>query len=98
MSILADLESICTTIFDRWDGDMRSGKLLSALSGRLSPGYDPRVDRVRDALKAVDGPLEAYDAGLLGDGGGGDVEWWQDYIRAELGRAHEFYESQINGG
>lgn len=37
----------------------------------------------------------AYDAGLLSDYGGGDVEWWHDYIRAELGRAHDFYESQI---
>lgn len=39
--------------------------------------------------------LTAYDAGLLNDFGGGNVEWWQDYIRAELGRAHDFYESQI---
>lgn len=40
--------------------------------------------------------LEEYDAGLLGDYGGGNVEWWQDYIRAELGRAHEYYQSQIS--
>lgn len=40
--------------------------------------------------------LDYYDAGLLGDGGGGDVSWWQDYIRSELERAHEFYQSQID--
>lgn len=39
--------------------------------------------------------LDAYDAGLLGDGGGGNVEWWQDYIRAELDRAHSFYNQQL---
>lgn len=39
--------------------------------------------------------LHTYDAGLLSDFGGGNVEWWQDYIRAELGRAHDFYEAQI---
>lgn len=39
--------------------------------------------------------LETYDAGLLNDYGGGNVEWWQDYIRAELGRAHDFYADQI---
>ena len=39
--------------------------------------------------------LDAYDAGLLNDFGGGNVDWWQDYIRAELGRAHDFYESRI---
>jgi hypothetical protein len=40
---------------------------------------------------------ERYDAGLLGNGGGGDVEWWQNYIRHELDRAHEFYASEIEG-
>lgn len=40
--------------------------------------------------------LTAYDAGLLSDYGGGNVEWWQDYIRAELERAHEFYADQFD--
>ena len=35
--------------------------------------------------------MDQYNAGLLGDGGGGDVQWWQDYMRAELNRAHKFY-------
>lgn len=39
--------------------------------------------------------LEAYDAGLLSDYGGGNVDWWWDYLRAELGRAHDFYQSQL---
>ena len=39
--------------------------------------------------------LDCYDAGLLSDYGGGNVSWWQDYIRSELGRAHEFYQSQV---
>lgn len=40
--------------------------------------------------------LTAYDAGLLNDFGGGNVEWWMDYIRAELDRAHDFYEAQLS--
>jgi hypothetical protein len=47
------------------------------------------------AAQAEPMALEPYDAGLLSDFGGGNVEWWQDYIRAELGRAHEFYQSQV---
>jgi hypothetical protein len=39
--------------------------------------------------------LDEYDAGLLNDYGGGNVAWWQDYIRAELGRAYEHYQSQM---
>jgi hypothetical protein len=44
--------------------------------------------------KALKLALEEYDAGLLSNYGGGNVEWWQDYIRAELGRAYEHYQSQ----
>lgn len=43
---------------------------------------------------SVGGELDLYDAGLLNDFGGGNVDWWQDYIRSELGRAHDFYQSQ----
>ncbi|WP_025517567.1 hypothetical protein [Bordetella trematum] len=39
--------------------------------------------------------LNEYDAGLLSSFGGGDVDWWQDYLRAELARAHDFYQSQV---
>lgn len=39
--------------------------------------------------------LDSYDAGLLNDFGGGNVGWWQDYIRAELERAHEHYKVQV---
>jgi hypothetical protein len=39
--------------------------------------------------------LDEYDAGFLNDFGGGNVGWWQDYIRSELGSAYDFYQSQI---
>lgn len=32
-----------------------------------------------------------YDAGLLNDYGAGDVAWWQDYLRAEIGRANDHW-------
>ncbi|MCY1218258.1 hypothetical protein D9M72_302000 [compost metagenome] len=49
-----------------------------------------------DDLAPRDTPaLDEYDAGLLSSAGGGDVDWWQDYLRAELERAHEFYQSQL---
>lgn len=42
-------EKICDEIFERWDKDQRSGKLLSALSGRITH-YRADVDAVRVAL------------------------------------------------
>jgi hypothetical protein len=39
--------------------------------------------------------LEAYDPCSLNDFGGGNVAWWHDYLRAELERAHDFYQSQV---
>jgi len=68
--------------------------------------YDSKLplwlrDRVRDCLSSTSDDaeeleLEEYDAGLLGYFGGGDVEWWQDYIRDLLGRAHDHYQSQVS--
>lgn len=42
---------------------------------------------------AVD--LDTYDAGLLGGDEWATVEWWHDYMRSELARAHEFYADQF---
>lgn len=41
--------------------------------------------------------LQEYDAGLINDFGGGNVGWWQDYIRAELERAYCHYQEQADG-
>lgn len=49
--LLEDLNSVCNDIFARWDADQRSGKLLIALAGDLE-NYDPRVTRIRDALRS----------------------------------------------
>lgn len=51
-TVLADMNAIATDIFDRWDEDMRSGKLLAALAGRIE-NYDPRVTRIRAVLAAA---------------------------------------------
>jgi hypothetical protein len=37
-----------------------------------------------------------YDAGLLNDWGGGNVDWWQDYLRAEIGRANDHWRAQMD--
>ena len=36
-----------------------------------------------------------YDPGLLNDYGGGNVDWWWDYIRAEINRCNEYWRSQL---
>lgn len=40
--------------------------------------------------------LEEYDAGFLGGDQSSSVGWWHDYIRAELDRAYEYYQDQVN--
>lgn len=66
--------------------------------GRRKPRSKASKQAKRPPAQAVDLglQLDRYDAGLLGNGGGGDVNWWQDYIRAELDRAHEFYQDQAD--
>lgn len=46
---LEKLEAICAEIYERWDKDQRSGKLLAALAGKL-PNYRQDVTDVRQAL------------------------------------------------
>ena len=36
-----------------------------------------------------------YDIGLIGDYGGGNVEWWQDYLREEVARCNNYWVSQL---
>lgn len=38
--------------------------------------------------------FDEYDSGLLNNFGGGNFEWWWDYIRSEVGRANERGKSQ----
>lgn len=40
--------------------------------------------------------MQRYDAGLLGDGGGGNVEWWQDYLRVEIERCNDFHQAALS--
>jgi hypothetical protein len=46
------------------------------------------------AERAKLGELSDYDAWLLGDGGRGDIGWWHDYLRAEIGRANDHWRNQ----
>lgn len=39
--------------------------------------------------------IDTYDAGLLGGDTSWPVEYWHDYLRSELARAHEFYAAII---
>lgn len=63
-------------------------RILSA----LEPAVRPDAAAIREAvLNEAD-----YDAGLLNDFGGGDVNWWHDYLRAEIGRANEYWRALID--
>lgn len=51
----------------------------------------------QDKRNLVGMVADEYDSGLLSDFGGGNVEWWQDYIRSEVGAANEFHMDQDKG-
>jgi hypothetical protein len=56
----------------------------------------------RMAIEAIPKPSEeigndGYDAGLLNDWGGGNVDWWQDYIRSEVERCNDYWRQRIGG-
>lgn len=38
---------------------------------------------------------EYYDPGLLNDFGGGNIEWWQDYIRCEVEACNIYWQDIV---
>lgn len=75
----------------RRDWAVKSNALTAVLS-------TPTIIYLLDASEPVAGrdagPMAVYDAGLFSISGGGNVDWWLDYLRTELGRAREFYDDQ----
>lgn len=79
---------------------------MLAHDGQVTPAYANDAKKVlaatpaqclaqvrADAVSSLS--LDCYDAGYLNDFRGGNVGWWQDYIRSELASAHDFYQSQV---
>ena len=48
----------------------------------LKPAHNNERDSIPD-----------YDSGTLNDHGGGKVQWWQDYIRHEVGACNDYWRS-----
>jgi len=42
--------------------------------------------------------LSEYDIGIISDYGGGNVEWWQNYVREEVARCNDYWVSQLQDG
>ena len=39
--------------------------------------------------------MNEYDAGILNDWGGGNVDWWHDYLRYEIANANVHWAEQV---
>lgn len=48
-----------------------------------------------EVMRAETVEIAQYDAGLINDYGGGNVGWWQDYVRYEVGMANSHYQEQL---
>lgn len=60
-------------------------------------GFERRgqeLDEAREAIAFLHNET-GYDAGYLNDYGGGNVSWWQGYIRTELERCDEYWRSRF---
>ncbi len=49
-----------------------------------------------DEIRKLLSDIPNYDPGIINDFGGGNTEWWIDYIRAEVGRANEHWQSIVD--
>ena len=55
-----------------------------------------QLKKDNEASRVLKIEVDDYDPGLLNDFGGGNVQWWQDYIRAEIGEANERWQEQVS--
>jgi hypothetical protein len=62
-SLIEDLNEVCAEIYDRWDKDQRSGKLLGALAGTVTH-YNRAVTRIRSALALHDELVAALECAV----------------------------------
>lgn len=99
VEVMPDLIAAADKHADNYEGEpIPANEVRAAITNAFYAGF--RFGSRTPAPAAPQQPapllsLERYDAGLLSDHGGGNVDWWWDYIRAELARAHDFYEGQV---
>ena len=73
---------------DILDDDLHEGR-----SKRHEASVRSAIAVLELAEKAQD--EQDYDPGLLNDYGGGNVGWWHDYIRYEVGRCNAYWRQFI---
>lgn len=85
-------------IVDHYSADP---ELMSYAYKEVNPliDYIRKLQRAIDLLKQKQNPVDIddYDCGLINDFGGGDVNWWQDYLRSEIGKCNECWRKQKEG-
>ena len=60
--------------------------------------FEEAIRRLRDEPELNNTPLPSdYDAGILGNNGGGNIDWWQDYIREEIARCNGYWRDYFEG-
>ena len=56
-----------------------------------------RIKELEEDNEHVDlGCTPDYSSGILSGYGGGNIGWWQDYIRSEVERCNEYWREIIN--
>jgi len=71
-------------------GDYAWSYLLAQIKEAVAAGVQWQSQQAQGEAQG----FTDYDAGALNDWGGGDVGWWQDYIRSEIERANDHWREQ----
>lgn len=70
--------------------DYEADQYMDDLESRLKK-VEARMEEARESLETD----PDYDTGLINDYGGGNIGWWQDYIRSEIERCNEYWKERI---
>jgi hypothetical protein len=86
---------VAAKTFDEWVHDTYSF-VSPVMVGILKPCWEAATEAVEAHSAAPNTPSDEiadYDCGMLNDHGGGNVAWWWDYLRYEIGRCNDYWRS-----
>ena len=70
--------------------------VAKVISKQLGEKPSQRIKELEEESEPIDlGDIENYSSGIINDYGGGNVGWWQDYIRSEVERCNEYWRDFI---
>lgn len=56
---------------------------------------DEIEEEKKEQLRNIVSEIDDYDCGLINDYGGGNIQWWQDYISSVIQQCNDYWRESL---